>query len=297
MSNEAELWTVLRLLTWTTDYLKTHGSDSARLDAEVLLAYALKCSRVDLYMRFDQEPTAEEKAAYRGLIQQRAAGCPVAYLVGKKEFYSLDFIVDKRVLIPRPETEFLLVGLFDLAKELGGMNAPRTLCDIGTGSGILAITSAVHMKNCQVTALDISPEALEVAALNAKKYQDKIGGRVTLLRSDLLSALKPAEQFDFIVSNPPYVGQSELGTELEQNVYRFEPHVALFGGERGTELIARLLLQIPRFLKPKGHFLMELSPMIHEDVVAMLNAAADLAYLKTLRDLDQHPRIVVAQKK
>lgn len=293
-----EVWTVLRLLTWTADYLKKHGSSSARLDAEILLAYVLHCERVDLYVRFEQQPTPEERALFKDLIRERAAGKPVAYLVGKKEFYSLDFVVNENVLIPRPETEFLVMGLMDLAKEKPeGLEGAYTVCDVGTGSGNIAIASALQLKNSRFTALDISAAALEVTRQNAEKYSQQLGDRLTIQQSDLLSAfygVDPSPQFDFIVSNPPYVGQCELGAELEENVYRYEPHVALFGGERGYELISQFLPQVPQFLKPDGHFLMELSPMIHDAVVAMFPNAG-LQYLKTIRDLDQNARIVVAK--
>lgn len=301
MSNSPNVWSVLRLLNWTKDYLKDHGADSPRLDAEVLLANAMGCSRVDLYTRFDYEPTTEQRTIFREAIQKRAKGVPVAYLVGRKEFYSLDFCVDENVLIPRGETEFLMVGLFDAVKELPEkMNSTLKICDVGTGSGNIAITAAYHLPRASVTALDVSPGALAVARKNGEKFQDKIQNRVRFLESDLFSALEndpaEAESYDFIVSNPPYVARTEIGNELEKNVFQFEPHTALFGGERGTELIARFLPRVAHFLKPGGLFFMELSPMIHAEVVGMFDTVPGLAYLRTLRDLDRRERIVVAKR-
>ncbi|MDO4582907.1 MAG: peptide chain release factor N(5)-glutamine methyltransferase [Planctomycetia bacterium] len=299
MSTE-ETWSVLRLLTWTTDYLKQHHAESPRLDAEVLLAEVLGCSRVDLYTRFDYEPTLEERVQFKAMIQERAAGKPVAYLVGKKEFYSLDFEVNENVLIPRPETEFLLMGLFDWAKTLPeGMEKAWKMADVGTGSGILAITSAIHLKNSRVTAIDISPKALEVARKNVEKYASRLQNRVRLVQSDLFAALETSEKgtFDAILSNPPYVGRAEMGRELETNVCRYEPHVALFGGEKGTELISRLLHQTSEFLRPGGRLFMELSPMIHTEVVEMVKNVKSLEYLQTIRDLDRQERILVVEKK
>ncbi len=297
MSESPDAWTVLRLLQWTTDYLKKHEMPSPRLEAEILLAEAMQCTRVDLYTRFDYEPTEKERAAFKAHIQKRAQGMPVAYLVGHKEFYSIDFLVDPNVLIPRPETEFLIVGLFDLVKEkFGSMDAELSICDIGTGSGILPVTSALHLKNARAVGVDISRGALEVAKKNAQRYAERLGGRVTFQEGDLFSSLPKGTQFDFIVSNPPYVGRKEIDAELETNVYRYEPHTALFGGEIGTELIGRMLPDVPKFLKDGGFFLMELSPMIHEAVVEMVHRTPGLTYLRTIRDLDQQARIIVVQK-
>ncbi|MBE6427132.1 MAG: peptide chain release factor N(5)-glutamine methyltransferase [Planctomycetaceae bacterium] len=297
MSSAPEIWTVLRLLQWTTDYLKKQEIASPRLEAEILLAEAMKCSRVELYTRFDYEPTADERAVFKGHIQKRAQGMPVAYLVGHKEFYSLDFLVDPNVLIPRPETEFLILGLFDLVKEhYGGMAASVSILDVGTGSGILPVTAGFHLKNAEILAVDISAEALSTAQKNVEKYAKQLGNRVTLQQSDLFSTLPEGKTFDFILSNPPYVGRKEINAELEKNVYRYEPHTALFGGENGTELIERMLPEIPRRLNPNGWFLMELSPMIHDGIVDSMQKTPGLKYVKTLKDLDQQQRIVVGIK-
>ncbi|MDO4629455.1 MAG: peptide chain release factor N(5)-glutamine methyltransferase [Planctomycetia bacterium] len=297
MSETPEIWTVLRLLSWTTDYLKKYDMSSPRLEAEILLADALKCSRVDLYTRYNYEPTVEERADFKSRILKRAEGVPTAYLVGHKEFYSIDFFVDENVLIPRPETEDLIVGLFDLVKEhFGSMDAEISLCDIGTGSGIIPVTAGTHLKNATILAVDISSQALEVARKNAERYAECLGNRITFLESDLFSRIPEDTKFDFIVSNPPYVGRREIDVELEKNVYRYEPHVALFGGEIGTELIARMLPDVSKFLKPSGFFLMELSPMIHDAVVKLIHNTPGLVYCETLRDMDKQERIVVAQR-
>lgn len=298
MSTSPEIWTVLRLLKWTSDYLKKYGTPSPRLDAEILLADAMKCTRVDLYTRYDYEPTTEERAVFKEKITKRAKGMPVAYLVGRKEFYSIEFLVDENVLIPRPETEFLIIGLFDAVKErYGNLDAEVTLLDVGTGSGILPVTVGMNMKNARITAVDVSAAALVTARKNIEKYAEKLGDRVTLLESDLFAAIPAGTQFDFIVSNPPYVGRKEINAELETNVYRYEPHTALFGGEIGTELIERMLPEIPKYLKPEGLFFMELSPMIHASVVQTIQQTPGLEYVRTLRDLDQQERIIVAKSR
>src|SRR6185295_1768734 len=156
-----ESWTVLRLLTWTTDYLKLHGSDSPRLDAEVLLAHARGCERIMLYAAFDEVVAEEVRGKFRDLVKRRAAGTPVAYLVGKREFYSLSFRVTPDVLIPRPETEFVVVALLDALKNLDSLEV--NVADIGTGSGAIAVSVAKHAPKLSIVAIDISPAALAIA--------------------------------------------------------------------------------------------------------------------------------------
>ena len=174
----AESWTVGRLLQWTADYLAGHGSDSSRLDAEVLLAHAIGCQRIELYTAFDEQPADNTRSTFRNLVRRRAEGTPVAYLVGRREFYSLSFRVTPDVLIPRPETELLVVAALDLAKAEGqqrqgsretgrqgdsaadhdspGFPSPLEIADVGTGSGVIAVCLAKHLPACRVTAIDIS---------------------------------------------------------------------------------------------------------------------------------------------
>ncbi len=211
-----ETWTIGKLLTWTTDYLKKGGSASPRLDAEVLLAHACGRQRIELYTAFDhQEPTEESRIAFRELVRRRNEGTPVAYLVGYKEFYSMQFEVNPDVLIPRPETEHLVVAALDRAKELGS----KTLrfVDVGTGSGAIAVSVAKQLKNCHMTAVDQSPAALAVARRNAEKHQ--LGeDRITFLESDLLAAIPADETFDLVLSNPPYVSNPSLSNCRRQSV-------------------------------------------------------------------------------
>ncbi len=155
-----ETWTIGRLLTWTTDYLRRRGSESPRLDAEVMLAYVLDWQRVQLYTHFDDEVGERSRGVFRDLVRRRAEGAPVAYLVGRKEFYSLSFEVSSDVLIPRPETEFVVV---EFLASCGKIDRPRVV-DVGTGSGCLAVACAQHHPSAQITAIDLSPPALELAA-------------------------------------------------------------------------------------------------------------------------------------
>src|SRR5579875_1165652 len=159
-------WTIGRLLDWTTQFFRQKGFESPRLDAEVLLAHALGCKRIDLYIRHTEEATEQSRQRFRELVRQRIEGCPVAYLVGRKEFFSLEFEVHRAVLIPRPDSECLVDECLRLAKEL----AEPAILDMGTGSGCLAVAVAKHHPTAQLTAVDISAEALAVASRNAAKH-------------------------------------------------------------------------------------------------------------------------------
>ena len=197
-----DVWTVRRILEWTIPHLKSHGSESPRLDAEILLAHARGCPRIQLYTNYDEPLTDTQRSTMRDLVKRRAAAEPVAYLVGHREFFSLDFQVTKDVLIPRPDTETLVVDAIEALKQ---QPAPRVL-DIGTGSGCIAISLAVNCPNATVTAIDLSPAALDIARANADKH--KIGDRIRWLCGDLFAPLVADEQFDLVVSNPPYIASA-----------------------------------------------------------------------------------------
>jgi release factor glutamine methyltransferase len=292
MSSSAPL-TVGRLLQWTAEYLKSHGSESPRLDAEVLLANALGCRRIELYTAFDNEPGEEVRAAFRELVRRRAEGAPVAYLVGHREFYSLDFRVTPDVLIPRPETELLVIALLDLAKTRP-LGAKLIIADAGTGSGIIAVCAAKHLPGCRVTAIDISPAALEVAKSNAEKHG--ILGRIEFVQSDLFAGVAAEKKFDFILSNPPYIAAGELSA-LAPDVKNFEPRAALLAGPRGTEVIESLIPQSAERLHPGGYLIVEISPMIHDRVLALLAADERFEPATTIKDLARLPRVLQARRK
>ncbi len=285
-------WTIGRLLTWTADFLKEKGADSPRLDAEVLLAHARGCQRIELYTTFEQEAPAELRESFRGLVRQRAEGTPVAYLVGYREFFSLTFEVTREVLIPRPETELMVVRALDLAKELPG-NGELRIADVGTGSGVLAICCAKHLPTCSVTALDISASALEVAGRNATKHD--VADRIEFIHSDLFAQQAATPEFDLVLSNPPYVTSEEMAT-LDTNVRNYEPHLALDGGVQGTEVIERLIPQTLERLRPGGWLLMEVGPGNAQRVEQLLAAAAGITLRETISDLAGLPRVVQGQR-
>jgi len=294
--SEQEVWTVGRLLQWTTDYFKQRGADTPRLDAELLLAHALGCQRIDLYTSFHRVPDEAQRAEFRRLVSARAAGTPVAYLLQTREFFSLEFRVTADVLIPRPETELLVVRLLELARRRDATadRQPLEIADVGTGSGCIAVSAARHLPDARITAIDISPAALAVARENALRHE--VAERIELVESDLFSAVDPRRRFDFVVSNPPYVGQHEID-QLAPEVRDHEPRVALVAGPRGTEVIERLIPQAAERLRPGGHLLMEINPMLHEQIVELFEARPELHTGPTIRDLARLPRVVEAVKR
>jgi release factor glutamine methyltransferase len=300
----SETWTVLKLLTWTTDFLKQRGSDNPRLDAEVLLAAAKGCQRIMLYAAFDEVVSEDARTKFRELVKGRSEGTPVAYLVGRREFYSLAFKVTPEVLIPRPETEFVVVAALDHLKGVGGQepkaphSALRTpqfrVADVGTGSGAIAVAIAKHASNCRVTAIDKSAAALAVARENAAAHG--VAERIEFVEGDLLTMLPCEPAFDVIASNPPYVTESEYAA-LPREVKEHEPRLALVGGASGTEVIERLIPQASERLLPGGLFVMEVSPMIAPRVVELIAADGRYEPATIGKDLAQQARIVTAIRK
>ena len=281
-------WTVGRLLQWTTDYLSKHGSGSPRLDAEVLLAHVRRCPRIALYTSFDIEPPEAEKSQFRELVKKRAAGEPVAYLVGGKEFFSLPFAVTPDVLIPRPETEHLVTALLDAAKAMA-TEATLSMVDVGTGSGAIAVCAAKYLTNSKIYAVDVSEAALDVARKNAATHG--VDGRIEFVHSDLLQALSHVS-FDFVVSNPPYLSSAEYEA-LDPQVRNFEPRAALLAGETGVEVITRLADQSKERLVRGGQLMLEVSPMIAQAVEQLLQGQG-YQVLPTVKDLAGKARVVRA---
>lgn len=291
-----QAWTVGRLLNWTAEYLGKQGAMSPRLDAEVLLAHVRRCERIMLYAAFDEEADEPTRVAFRELVRRRAEGTPVAYLVGAKEFYSLSFEVTPEVLIPRPETEFLVVTALDLAKEIPApADGPLTIADVGTGSGAVAVCLARGLPKARVVATDISPEALQVARRNAARHG--VEERIELLQSDLLAELPEQQAFHVIASNPPYISREEMA-ELPRDVADYEPHLALNGGQRdGAEISLRLIAEaIPR-LHGGGALVLETSPMLAKRLQQHLNEHPEMTSAEVTQDLAGLARIVAARKR
>lgn len=287
-----EAWTIQRLLQWTADYFQRQQRDAPRLAAEVLLAEALGCRRIDLYARFTEVPDGPQLAKFRDWVKQHAAGKPVAYLVGHRDFYSLRFAVDSNVLIPRPETELLVVESLDALKQF--KDSTPIVVDVGTGSGCIAIALAKHNLQARVIATDISGAALAVAKSNAQ--QNNVSDRIEFLESDMLKAIDATIQPHLIVSNPPYVGRSEQGT-LDENVRRFEPELALFGGDQGDELIERLVRESALKLVSGGFLIFETSPMLAARCQEMVERTGQFSPFQIKRDMAKLDRAIVARKK
>jgi release factor glutamine methyltransferase len=286
----SEIWTVGRILEWTTQHLKTHGSESPRLDAQVLLAHTRGCPRIKLYTDFNEVLSDNERAVMRELVKRRAAAEPVAYLVGHREFFSLDFRVTRDVLIPRPETETLVLEVVELAKSLA---APKIL-DIGTGSGCIAISLATQLPLAHVTAVDISEPALRIAQENAGRL--RVTDRVRFLLGDLLAPVPSGETFDFIVSNPPYVTTAELET-LPADIRHHEPRSALDGGPDGFAVLSRLVIEAPPFLNPGGWLLLEISPEQAEPMRDVFTRQGAFVNVAVAKDLAGKARVVMGQLK
>lgn len=282
-------WTVGRLLTWTIDFLARKGIESARLDAQVLLAHALGCKRIDLYgVRFAEEASEEDRQRFRELVRRRVEGCPVAYLVGRKEFFSLEFEVGPAVLIPRPDTEELVSECLRLAKPL----VEPAILDLGTGSGNVPVALAKHHQTARLTTVDISPEALALARRNAEKHG--VADRMTFLQGDLFEPLPADKRFDFVVSNPPYIPTSEI-SKLEIGVRDYEPHRALDGGPDGFAVFDRIVRGAPAFLKPGGYLILEIGAPQEAEARRRIEAVAGYDLGPTIKDGSGHPRVLRAR--
>ncbi|MBU6222463.1 MAG: peptide chain release factor N(5)-glutamine methyltransferase [Planctomycetes bacterium] len=284
-----DVWTVGRLLTWTTDWLGTKGAEAPRLDAEVLLAHVRGCPRIALYTAFDTPVADAERARFRELVKRRGEGEPVAYLVGSREFFSLPFTVTKDVLIPRPETEGLVVRALDLLKDAA---APRII-DVGTGSGAIAVTLAKQLPRAMIVATDIAPAALAVAKANAERHG--VADRIALVECDLLADPRAAGPWDVIVSNPPYVREDEYPA-LPRDVRDHEPKSALVAGPTGVEIVARLAREAAERLAAGGWLLVEIGPSTVVAAEAALASQPGLTAGPTLKDMAGLPRIVQARR-
>jgi release factor glutamine methyltransferase len=286
-----ETWTVNRLLAWTRDFFRKKGIEKPQLEAEILLAHAMNVKRIELYTAYESEPTEAQRTVFRDCVKRRGNGEPAAYLVGIKEFYSLSFKVDHCVLIPRPETEDLVLQTLDTLKTYHEGSAP-VIADVGTGSGIIAVALAKHLpkhlSSAAIIAVDISVEALNVARHNAER--NGVADRIEFRQSDLLEQV--SETLDIVVSNPPYISQAEY-EGLPADIKDYEPKSALLAGARGTEVMERLIPQSAERLRPGGHLLMEVSPMIAGSVAQLLHGWDNV---QILPDSSGRERIVCGSK-
>jgi release factor glutamine methyltransferase len=289
MSTE-QPWTIGRLLDWTEKYLAEKGSEFPRLDTQLLLAHVLGCKRIDLYgRRFEEIASDDTRKQFRDLVRRRVEGCPVAYLIGRKEFYSLEFEVNPAVLIPRPDTEWVVRECLRLAKPM----AESRVMDIGTGSGAIAVAVAYHHPGARVTAVDNSPDALAVAARNATRHG--VAERIRFLQGDLFAPIPPGERFDFVLSNPPYIVHEDL-PKLPIGVRDYEPHLALDGGPGGFAVFDRLVDEARNYLNPGGHLIVEIGTPQEEPARRRIESIPGYELGKTIHDSAGHPRVLHAAR-
>ncbi|HOF86962.1 MAG TPA: peptide chain release factor N(5)-glutamine methyltransferase [Armatimonadota bacterium] len=280
--------TVRALLADAIPRLRQAGCDSPRLDAELLLAHALGLPRIRLRVHPEQAVSAEQAARFRALLARRVRREPIAYLLGEWEFYGRPFLVSPAVLVPRPETEMLAEAVLRWAREAGA----RRLADIGTGSGILAVTLALELPAAMVYAVDLSADALRIARANAERHG--VGARVTVLQGDLLAPLMAigALELDALVANLPYIADAQMA-DLMPEVGVYEPELALRGGENGLALITRLIAESPEVLRPGGLLALEVGDGQAEAVRAEL-AARGWREIRVIEDYGGRARDVLA---
>jgi len=276
-------------LTAAVGRLTSARVPSSRMNAELLLMFTLDCDRAHLYAHPERELTADQAQRYDEALARRATGVPAQYITGHQEFWGMDLIVSPAVLIPRPETEHVIETVLGLAKPMVSASPTIRIVDIGTGSGAIALALARELPGAEILAIDISPEALEIARANAVRHN--LAARLEFQIDDLLTGL-PEASFDFVVSNPPYVGESEEDS-VQLEVRKFEPRQAVFAGPKGTEVIERLIPQAQNVLAPGGWLVFEISGTIADSVRHRLAGWTDV---RLVNDLQGIARVAVARK-
>jgi release factor glutamine methyltransferase len=263
---------------------------SPRLNAELLLMFVLDRERSYLYAHPERELTTDEQSGYDEVVRERARGCPTQYITGHQEFWGLDLLVSPSVLIPRPETEHVVETVLELVKEYPFAGPGRLrLVDVGTGSGCIALALASELPHAEIHACDISEEALEIARINAARLA--LGGKVLFRKSDLL-AVYAGEKFDFVISNPPYVGEADAD-KVQKQVREFEPRIAVFSGAEDMDIYRKLIPQAREALRSGGWFVAEIGFSEETKVRELLTGWAEI---QVTPDLQGIPRVVAARK-
>jgi release factor glutamine methyltransferase len=278
-------------LTSAITRLTADQTPSPRMNAELLLMFTLGCDRAYLHAHPERELTSEEGERYDRALGERSRGVPAQYITGHQEFWGMDFIVTPAVLIPRPETEHVVETVLELTSKGGTLAPVRSvrIVDVGTGSGCIALALAKELPQAEMHATDLSSAAVEIARANAARHQ--LEERVQFQCTDLLRGF-PSSAFDIVVSNPPYVGESEAD-QVQLEVRKFEPRNAVFAGPTGVEVIESLIPQAQAVLRPDGWLVMEISGTIADNVQALLHSWDDVC---VTRDLQSIPRVVRARK-
>ncbi len=285
---------VFNLILWASKILQKHAIDSPRLDAEIILSYLLNCRRIDLYTHPDKLVEDAIAERYKQAIQRRAQRVPLQYITNHAEFMSLDFYVDERVLIPRPETELIVEAVIEKSENFSN-EQEILIIDIGVGSGNIAVALAKKIQNARIFAIDISSDALAVAKINAQRHQ--VLDKITFLCGNIfepLNGYRVESKVNFIVSNPPYVSSDELST-LQAEVRNFEPHVALISGQDGLSLFRDIIKNANRWLKPGGFLLLEVGETQARKVAQMLRDTGRFKKAEYRKDYQHIHRTVITQ--
>lgn len=285
--------TVFEALNWATHFLKTHQIQNPRLQAELLLGHSMNQKREGLYLRFHQEIMKEEEEKFKTLVLRRVAGEPLQYLLGYQEFWSILFKVDPRVLIPRPETEHLVEEALSLLSKNNFESFPLVL-ELGTGCGAIAISLARELTHLRIIATDLSKEAIEVARENA--MESGVSHRITFLVGDLFEIFSPLKRpFDLILSNPPYIKDSEI-EQLTREIRDHEPWIALKAGKDGLDFYRRIISRAPQYLKRGGWLLLELGEGQGERVTELFESTGEFKNPIIVKDLSGIERVIKAQR-
>jgi release factor glutamine methyltransferase len=286
-------WTVLRVLQWAAGYLKAREVESPRAAAEILLAHVLRVQRLELYLRHDQPLVPAELSKFKDAIRRRLRHEPVAYIVGRKGFWTLDLRVTPEVLIPRPETELLVEQALAVLKARPGQAGARVL-ELGIGSGAVVIALATEANQNRLFGCDISPGAVVLAQANA--IASGVSERVRFWAADWFEGVKPGCRFDLIVSNPPYVRSAEIGT-LQPEISGHEPRLALDGGPDGLQSYRAILSAAPGYLAPGGSLVLEIGSGQCRAIRQLAEESGGYGDFDSRRDYAGHDRVIILRKK
>jgi len=286
-----EIWTVKDVLLWTSNYFKKNEILSPQLNAEMIIARVLNCSRMELYLNYDKLLSPKEREEIRNLVKKRATHYPLQYLLGETEFYGYKFLVDEGVLIPRPETEILVDTVISYIKQSNKNN--WNVLDIGTGTGIIPISISKYFSNTQnkilFVATDISKTALENAKKNIELHHIQ---NIQLIQSDTSKDL--SGKFDIIISNPPYISEKQF-QNLQKEVKNFEPKLALFGGEKGLTYYQKILQNAENFLNKDGKIFFEIGANQKEDMEKIIHEF-NYKIIDIIKDYNDLYRVLVLEK-
>ncbi len=284
-----KVWTIKEILSWTTQYFSDKSIDSPRLTAELLLSNVLNKDRIHLYINFFQPLNREELKQFKELIKRRINGEPVAYIIGEKEFWSLNFKVDKNVLIPRPETEVLIENISEFISKDENIK----ILEIGTGSGNIATALAHEHKNIEVFAVDISFDALNIAKKNISL--NNVTSNVYLINGDIFQGIRKYPNFDFIISNPPYIKEKDIET-LQKEIKDYEPLSALNGGKDGLFFYGKILSKAKDFLKDSGMVFFEFGEENQGEEIKKIMLDFNYKHIVIKNDYSNTPRVIYCSK-